>query len=293
MPKEPSQHLRDGILTFEKSGHSLTFVNGYYVCSRYQKGECTNKEEKRIESLNFEKKLARTLEPLKIREEDLIKCGYELERWGTDLREKAHYEILLKQRSMDAILDNCKQKKEISQRDEKDLKDLYVKMLELSYPAFSIEMATPAMEALVLIDQSKRMATVLAFAIFKKIYITDDGEITAIELEGYGEYLFKYLSKKIPFWGNNLKIKINYKLDLPNTVNYVEVIEYFKKDNFKNLLSYSVFSSEYSIKKLVDKFTSWEKTRDIEERLIFWRNIKERLWRNPIMFMSPTVIIEK
>ncbi|MCK9445278.1 hypothetical protein M0Q50_00110 [bacterium] len=293
MPKEPSQHLRDGMITYEKSGHSLTFVNGYYVCSKYQKGECINKEEKRIESLNFEKKLARSLESLKIREEDFIKCKYEFERWEIDLREKNEYEILLKQQSMDAILDNCKQKGEISQRDEKDLKDLYVKILEFAFPAFSIGMARPVMESLVLIEQSKRMATVLAFAIFKKIYITNDGEIKSIDLEGYGEYIFKYLSKKIPFWNNELKIKINYKLDLPNTVNYIDTIEYFKKDNFKFFLSYSIFSSKYSIKKSLDKFITWERIQNIEDRLIFWRNVKERLWQDPLMFLSPTVIIKK
>lgn len=283
-----SPELNRGVLVYEKSGHTLTFHKGNYICSLKQKGQCSDETEKSQDYINLEKRLQRAIMPLLVPDKEGEKCFYELERWGVDIRQKMEREITLKKEVMDAIVQVCKKENKITQRDEKDLKDLYVKMVEICYPNFLLELAKSTIKALSELDESRLVSAILVFPLFKKIYITNEGKITAVEMEGLGEYLLKYLKRRIPSWAQDLNIKIIEKLKLPESVNFIETMDYFKNNHFETVFSYYPFISEYSKNEYFKKMMLLEKKMTIKEKIDFWETVKDQVWQSPLMFFGGT-----
>ena len=101
--------------------------------------------------------------------------------------------------------------------------------------------------------------------LIKKMYINDNGSIESIELECLGDYIFSYLQNKIPGYLNNYKIPLSNRKRF-ESLDLVEVIKSFEADNFRNVVSSSMFVSKYAEDKQIKdlfKFTKGGNPQEI------------------------------
>ena len=129
-----------GTLMYEKSGHSLTFSNGYYICTQKLKQKCNDKNEKNLKADVFERKFTRHIESLKLDEIQAHMAVLQITQDFIPLKNEFMKENLGKKdiydATLDAITSELKDNRNIIKKDKKDLKEVYQQLLRAYYPNF-------------------------------------------------------------------------------------------------------------------------------------------------------------
>src|SRR5680860_1337727 len=125
----PKHIFCPGQLVYEKSDHTLTFSNDYFICSKKCKKLCNDKTELSIKYRDLEKKFTYLLPNFKIPETLARDMFYELDKIGVDIRKTIEEEINLCRQTMDATLLCIKQdlddNRKIKPSDNEILKEGY------------------------------------------------------------------------------------------------------------------------------------------------------------------------
>lgn len=279
--------LNDGTLTYEKSGHTLTFINGYYICSQKQKGKCNSEEEKNQKGRQMDERLHKAIMPFKIEENTGRDIFYELEKLEIDVIKSIEEEISQRMELLHATIKACEAEGKITQKDRRDLKNSLLLMQEIAFPRFAFFITKLTLKCLAELDESYENFRYVC-PMFKKVYISDEGEVKAIELQGIDQWLFKYLQKEIPNYGKDLKIKVIDKLNLPDNYNLTEIIKYFRKNNYKDVVTWSAFVSKYSRNKEIDKMLKIINKEGFENQIAFWKRARDYIWQDMTFFYGVT-----
>lgn len=280
---EYSPWFNRGDLIYDKSKHTLTYLNGYYVCSQKQKGKCNISDEKNIKATEFEKNFTEFAKDLLLYEEEAKEIFYSMDKQGLEIIKK---DIFREQQILDrmqinikAIERDYKDKKKINYIDIADFKKLFYEELKISYVRFLLIeledklkiLGNPKFNTSLGVDMSTTV---------EKIYLSNNGVIQKIKFEGLIDYLFQFLKSKIPGYYQNSRISIieseNFKsLDLKYVFNK------FKQDNFRNTLSYFMYGTKYSEDKQIEQlFKNMEGAapRQIIKTLYFAKSLSRTSW---------------
>ncbi len=94
------------------------------------------------------------------------------------------------------------------------------------------------------------------------------------------------MDKKIPGYMSRYKIPIIGKREFPS-LNIVEVMEYFKQNNFRDTLTYTNYRSGYYEKKAKKKLFKNIKNFKPKQIIEIGYHLKDYLWRDPIVYITP------
>ncbi|MFA6428694.1 MAG: hypothetical protein WCW02_04125 [Candidatus Buchananbacteria bacterium] len=233
----------EGLLAYKKSGHSLTYINGYYSCALRQKGKCKDNREQSFKAKELDLKFANLLDKWQIDEKTMEnEILPEIRKVSNKVKEEGLKVIRKKQENMqitiDAMKKDIKNKKKISSHDLAYIKTLFMDMMRSYFPCCL--MAHAGVGLISLHDKDKSGFTTM----FKRVYISDTGRFEYIELEGLGEAVLNFLETKMPGFTKRLGIPVR-GFGLKNT-NLSEAMIFFKDNNFRNGLSYSIYRSKHS-----------------------------------------------
>jgi len=274
-----------GCLTFKDSKHTLVKDGEYYRCSEKTKGFCIKKSEKLINAKNLERRLGR------LREKFLLPEGT-----GLILFEKIMPIIMQKlmkggnnedhlQNNLEAtgnlIIADLKDGKKINRNDFAEFKRVLFEILKEFYSSMLVGFLLNFL--LVLIesesDQSEMQSYFKkffpqkpqklnhAFALnLKKVYLSEEGEIENIEMEGFSWFAFNYFRKNIPEYIPKVKEGFILNKKEFKTLDCFEVMEEFIKNDLIDTFSYNAFATKHSKKKLLDKiFGGFDKLSNDEK----------------------------
>jgi len=281
-----------GVIVYENSNHILTPFKDYYSCAEKQKGNCSNNNEKMLNRKNFERKFRRYTNDLKIDKEAGTKMHFDIQKECADLMARTVNEIESKRKNMDITLkameQDLKASNKIKPSDLAFLKEEFWDILIINYPAILIYLMQGMFHSLTEFEYNVEVHGYDNFFenMVEKIYISDSGKITKIKFEGFGDYLFQYMDKKIPGYMGRYKIPIIGKREFPS-LNIVEVMEYFKQNNFRDTLTYTNYRSGYYEEKAKKKL--FENIKDFKPKQIIeiGYHLKDYLWRDPIVYITP------
>ncbi len=278
-----------GQLVFEQSGHSLTFVNGYYRCSLKQKGKCNINHEKNFKYEVFERRLSRAIKTLKLEEAIARKIFYDWDKQAVDLREKVEEEADLVIQAMEATIlvmkEKLKKTKKISAQDNKEARERYGKLIKISFPCFIHSSLNAGLKALTVIGKTRIGDGLFISVGFEKIYIDNEGKILKVKLEGINDFLFQYIERIKPDYCKKLNFELIDRIKFPS-LKFLDVMEFFKNNDYKNTLSYSPFVSKYAFEKQLKKQSDLIKTLPPIEQIKMWETLKDKTWQNPHIFFS-------
>jgi len=257
-----------GNLVYKNSGHTLTHLNGYFMCSQRQKGKCVNRTEENIKVKNFERRFERYIEKLKIDEETARKLFYEIDRRGVDLREKIEPQETRQKNNMDicikAIEKDIKDKKKIKTGDITFFKEAYINTLKINYEKYLLLLI---MDSLKFFGKpgtkTKKMAEWFATFV-NKIYLSDTGKILSLKMEGIGDYIFKLIENRIPGYLKMAEVNITERINFPS-LDLVKVMDYFRENNYRDTLSFFPFGSKYAEEKQAKQLLEWSKKAEEKE----------------------------
>jgi len=266
-----------GRLVYADSGHTLTHVNGFYVCSLKQKGKCENKDEESISVKNFERKFIRHIKNLSITKLEADTFKMQMVQEFTPLMSKILPVISHKEDHMgfyiDAIYSELKTKKNISTNEVATIKKDFAELLKLSYPSHLLLMAYGFIEALSLFE-NERLVAQGAHLIFDKTYVSDSGAIKKIKLEGLADFTFYYLAHHIPNFMNKWKIPFVDRGSF-STPNFEKACQYFQENDYRSALSYEMYKSKHAEKDQITKIFAVVKDEPPIEKIRFWRFLKD------------------
>lgn len=275
-----------GNLVYEKSGHVLTHTGNYYICSQKCKKMCSNKTEKNLKIITFERKFARQMHPLLISDNIGRELFYKLDKEAIEIRQKVEEELNPIQELLDLTLTCIKQDKrgsgKVNTKDVHDIVEQYFKTLKLSFPNFIVYLIQSNIKSLTMSDVAIAKAV---SAMIDKLYIQDNGKISKLELNGLGDYFFQYLETNIIDYFKNFKISIVKKIKFPS-LRLVDAISYFKENSYRNFTGYSVFASEYEEKKQKSGLHSFLSKLTLDDLTDWVYFIRDRLWKMPLAQFS-------
>lgn len=244
---DPSWFFR-GELVFEKSGHSLTYSNGYYVCSQKQKNNCLIKEEDNFKVATLERNFDRLINDLKLDEATARKIFYDIERSSVDVIEKywIKRDEIIKSMKNDIVLmeQELKSKGKIKPSDLTSFKNHYRKTIRLTYIFYLLHFLKQSLLAIGKPDIKNEEFAECMLNSIEKIYISDKGKILKIKFEGIFDYLLAIIKSKSPDYLNNFKIPIIERAKFDN-LNLLKVIENFERNEFRDTINYFPFGSKY------------------------------------------------
>jgi hypothetical protein len=286
-----------GNLVYEKSGHVLTYTKGYYACSLQQKGQCTDKEEKYLKATDFERKFFRHFKLLEISKGKADELKLRMAATLLELQRQQLGEIEIRRNEMDefieAIAKDMKAKRPVSVKAIGKLKSVYFDLIRLHYPNFLYLIAANFIEAFS--EEMRPHPTVRAYGIMfmiEKMRLADDGKIKNIKLEGIADYAFQLMSH-VPGFVDKLDIPIVEKNDFPS-LDFSEAVKYFQKNDYKDTFSRAIFRSSYAKKKILDQLFGAVENVAPNEKLRFWRFLKDYLSAIPWnVFLSSDLTYEK
>ena len=209
----PKHIFRPGQLIYEKSGHTLTFSNGYFICSKKCKKLCNDKTELSIKYRNLEKKFAYLLLNFTIPKEVARDMFYELDKIGVGLRKDIEKDIKLNMEMMDATLACIKQdfakNGKIKPSDTNILKEEYYKLLKIGFPGQLVGISQSLLKLLGMIKEDRILVQkTMASVVIKNIYLTNDGKISKIRLERWCDFLFRLVERKVPDYLKKIENKL-------------------------------------------------------------------------------------
>lgn len=274
-----------GQLIYEKSGHTLTFSNGYFICSRKCKKLCNDKTELSIKYRNLEKKFAYLLPNFKISEPVAKDMFYELDKIGVDLRKDIEKEVKFGMQTMDATLVCIKQSLakngKIKPSDTKTLKEEYYKLFKIGFPYRLMTISQEILKLLSTLGEENILSQkAVASIIIKNIYLTNDGKISKIRLEKWPDFLFQLIKHKSPDYLDDIKDKIIDRIDF-DFLDFNHAIEFFSKDGYKNTFSFGEFGSICSKDQLFKDIEKRIKGGSSEQYFNFWYNVRDGIWEFP------------
>lgn len=275
-----------GNLIYENSKHRLIYSKGYYVCSLKQKKKCHNDAEKSLRVKDFERKFAGYIKPLEITQSDVHKIKLEIVGRLLEIESENRIEIDMRIEAMEILIQSLAKKvaknKGINRNDIGKLKRAFLELVQLNYPNFLGFLVLANIEIFTWSQYPRAKALMMSF-LMEKIYITDNGKITKIKLEGLADYLFRYLGR-IPNFAKEFTNKFeDLVIDrMPFSNNFSEAIRIFKQSNYRNALSYgTIFHSNYYEKKVIN--TIFNVLNDIKpnEKIRYLRLINRYYARHP------------
>lgn len=244
-----------GDLVYKNSGHTLTQLNGYYICSQRQKRKCVSRKEENLKVIDFKRRFERYVEKLKADEAVLKKLFFEIDRQGVDLREKLEPEEKRQINNMDACIkaieSDLRNKKKINFGDVSFFKEAYLSRLKINYEYYLLlfvvmgtlkDLGIPK-------TSTERMANWLA-TLVNKIYLSDTGKILEIKMEGIGDYILRIIENKIPGYLEKAGVKIVERINF-SSLNFVKVMDYFRENKYRDTLSFFPFGSQYAEEKQI------------------------------------------
>jgi hypothetical protein len=268
-----------GNLVYKNSGHTLTQLNGYYMCSQRQKGKsiCGNEGNLKVE--DFERRFKRYVDKLKIDEETARKLFYEVDRKGVDLREKIEPQETKQNNNMNicikAIERDIKDKKKIKTGDITSFKESYIRALKINYEKYLLILI---MDCLKFLGKPGTKTSDEWFStFFYKIYLSDTGKILSLKMEGIGDYIIRLIENKIPGYLKTAEVNITERINFPS-LDFVKVMDYFRENNYRDTLSFFPFGSEYAEEKQSKQLFEWMKKaedKEILKTLYFLKDISK------------------
>ena len=279
----PKHIFRSGQLIYEKSGHTLIFSNGYFICSKKCKKLCNDKTELSIKYRNLEKKFAYLLPNFKIPKEIARDMFYELDKIGVDLRKDIEKDIRLNIETMDATLvcakQNLAKNGKISPFDTNILKEEYYELLKIGFPGQLVGISQSLLKLLGMMEENRTLVQkTMASVVIKNIYLTNDGKISKIKLEGWCDFLFKLVESKVPGYLKNIENKIVDRMHF-DSLDFNKAIETFSENNFKDTLSCSGFDSNREKENLFKDIDQLIKNGTSAQYFNFWYNVRDGVWK--------------
>ena len=236
-----------GALKYIESKHTLTKNGKYYVCAEGQKARCKNDFEKRIERETLERSFSRLADHLRIPKQHQRTID-------NILREVLHFQV-------DYIIDHDEPNEVLDATLDKIRKDIELKKprawasdMATAKEAFLKHMKKNTMEIVssmilggVMTFFSERvteteMGRTLAF-LADEVLISNDGEIVKVKLNTIGSYIYLYVKKRIPTFGEKIRSKLEYRnfdrLDLKS------IAEKVKKGELDDIIPHDPFNTAY------------------------------------------------
>ncbi|MBU2539807.1 hypothetical protein KJ786_01435 [Patescibacteria group bacterium] len=285
--------FNNGQLVFLQSNHSLTFINGYYRCSLRQKGKCNVADELSFKYPVFERRLSRAIQSLKLDEEIGRNIFYEWDRQAIDLRKQIEKDADCIMQDMEATIlvmkQEIKKTKKISMRNTKEARERYGKLVKITFPSLMHGFLSDLLKGLTAIGKTRIGDGLFVSAGFEKVYLSKEGKILKVKLQGMNDYLFQYVERKKPDFLKNLPFEIIEKIHFPS-LNLLDAMNFFRNNNYKNVLSYSPFTSECVFQKQLKKQTDSIKQLPPLEQIKMWETLKDITWQSPHVFFSGLAI---
>jgi hypothetical protein len=244
----------------------------YYRCSEKTKGFCLRESERLINAKNLERKLGR------LREKFLLPKGEALRLFEKIM--PLYFHNLMKSGKRGEHLQNCleatgnimiedlKNRGKIKRSDFVEFKKLYFELIKNFYADILFGFLINLIFVLAKEDseqgeiksqlnkfyKTKSHDLNHSFAVnLKKIYLSGEGKIENIELEGFSWFSFLYIQKEIPEYRPKTKERFILNTKRFNSLDPFEIIEEFKKNNFIGTFSDNVFTTKYAKEKLLNK----------------------------------------
>jgi len=277
----PKHIFCPGQLIYERSGHTLTFSNNYFICSKKCKKLCNDKTELSIKYRDLEKRFTYLLPNFKIPEQVARDMFYELDKIGVDLRKTIEEETRPGMQTMDATLVCVKQdltkNGKIKPADTNILKEEYYKLLKIGFPSRLIIISQHILKLLSTLEEENILSKkAVALVIIKNIYLTNDGKISEITLEKWCDFLFQLIKRKLPNYLNGIENKIIDRINF-DFLNFNNAIESFAKDDYKDTFSFGEFGSMCSKDKLFKEIEERIKGGSHEQYFNFWYNVRDQV----------------
>lgn len=281
IPKDTPLFIKN--LVYKESGHTLTHLRGYYVCSKKQKGQCKNQAEKNLSIINFERKFSRYTDNLRIDESVGKKLFYEIQKKNIDLREIYDDKTERQQNNMQTVIDAIKKDvelgKEIRKSDIYCFNDYYKSTLKITFIFYIALVLEGTIVVFGRSDLTAKDRMAQFITLINKTFISNTGSIESIELECLGDYIFSYLQNKIPGYLHNFKIPLVDRKKF-ESLDPIEAIKNFEADNFRNVLSYSMFANKYGEDeqiKFLFKFMKGAKPKEVIQTLYLLKKLSKSL----------------
>lgn len=243
----------NGQLRYTSSGHSLTCVNGNYVCSMRQKSKCLKTDEKNIACEDLEAKFSEYVQSMKLFE-PFARGIYESVCYDfipTKVKflkiQNRHYDNM--QTCIDAIERDWKNTKKYNNRVITDFKYYYSEALKATYALYLLTIDVQGtFKTLCKNDENDFSFWISLMS--ETVYISDDGEIDKIKFEDFPDYIFQFIKTRVPDFLNSLKIVRSTEYKEFNFVSHIEKL--YEADFRGNTYSYSAYVSGYEEKKQLD-----------------------------------------
>jgi len=288
-PKFDISIFNKGMICYEKSGHSLTPLGKYFICTQRQKNKCKDNTEQSIKIKNFERNFLSLLDKLKINDQDGFNLIYDLEKQFIDIEKEIIKKISAKRDLMSNSIELMKQeiKKDgkIKKHDLYDLLQNFKDIIRIGYPTYLFYMLMKFASSLIEFnydndyDNDQKIPVIM----IEKIYIKNNGRVAKIKLEGTADLLLQIIQKGSPQYLNNFNIQFETRIKFPS-LNIKEAFKYFEENDYKNALSITIYGSKYKeeekFKKLF-KYLNKINNKKIIEACYF---LKDYMWRDPLIY---------
>lgn len=234
-------YFRDGSLVFENSGHVLTRSDRHYRCILDCNQKCEEITEWQINAENIRRKFSRFSLKFAISPDEAKRISKKLikvflhKAVDEGLEDNPQDEVIettLIASAQDIVKDGKMKKGDISTMNEMLLKKQKNSSHYLLFGGL--------VEALSDFSHTKKNQGQFLALITKKIYLSDKGKITKLEMENLGWYILNYIDKNIPNYLYNLKksgVEIINKDQEIADMDLFEASEYFRNRPTEILLS--------------------------------------------------------
>lgn len=285
--------LTGGALIYTKSGHTLTYVNGYYVCSKKQKGLCQNKDEKNIREGDLKKEVVNFLNKIKVGKKDAEKAVLNLviEDTNRKLAEiDKNWWLEIVDRTIEAIKSETTQGEKISKGDLRTLKYNFNNLFKAGYKNTLLIFASGFIGSISNDFTPGRLQVFNDMA--KKVYVNNSGKITSIELDGLADYALQYLKKRVPDFDEKVKKLLINRIDFPS-LNFADACSYFEKNGYRNTLSRMLFRSASAENRRINEIMNVANSLDRRDKIKWWSFLRDWYIRDPSVFCVDSPIVFK
>jgi hypothetical protein len=267
-------YFRDGSLVFEKSGHVLTRSDRHYRCILNCNQKCKRIEEWQIKTESLNRKFARISLKFAIPPDEAKRISKKLlsvflhKAVDEGMKDNPQDEVI--ETTLIASAQDIVKEGKMKKGDMTTMNEMFLKKQKNSSPYL---LFGGLVEALSDFSREKKNQGQFLALITKKIYLSDKGKITKLEMENLGWYILNYIDKNIPNYLYNLKksgVEIVNKDQEIISKDIFEASEYFKNQPTEILLSSFHSSTLMDIVKLFKEslgllsFTDDEQARSVQ-----------------------------
>ncbi|OGF63108.1 hypothetical protein A2662_02370 [Candidatus Giovannonibacteria bacterium RIFCSPHIGHO2_01_FULL_45_33] len=260
-----------GALTFFKSEHTLTRDKDYYVCSKKQKGQCDNPNEKRIKAPVLERNFSRLAMKFRIPEGNEIFIfkniyGKILHAYIDEIMESQNDSFGAGVEAMKAELKERNMQE--FQRALSGTKESFIDEIKNDNLTPITALLTGTMMVLAKKEPSETDVGKLISYLSKKIYLDDNGDISKIKLHKLGSFAIQYIEKLIPGYSRNF-FHLLTRSETFESLEFKTVAKNIRSEDMADLLPYDPFYSMYAMSKLQRTIFGKMTTAPAEEMLSY------------------------